>query len=45
MISGELAGLMRNLTVNLFANTISFQKTPAHGLPLLKILWNWQEAE
>ena len=26
MISGDLAGLMRNLTANPFANTLSFQK-------------------
>jgi hypothetical protein len=37
MISGDLAGLMRNLTANPFAKTISFQKMPAQGLPLLKI--------
>jgi hypothetical protein len=36
MISGDLAGLMRNLTANPFANTISFKKTPAHGLPAEK---------
>jgi hypothetical protein len=29
-------GLMGNLTANPFANTISFQKTPAHGLPAEK---------
>jgi hypothetical protein len=36
MISGDLAGLMRNLTANPSAKTISFQKMPGHGLQLLK---------